>query len=52
MALSRPVLWTTRARPGLAIQHPWSGKACAPDERHVSWGICGGTGAWEQRRGA
>ncbi len=52
MALSRPVLWTTRSRPSLGIQHPWSGKACATDESHVAWGICGGTGAWEQRRGA
>jgi hypothetical protein len=52
MAFSRPGLWATRARPGRALQHPWSGKACATDESHVAWGISGGTGAWEQRRGA
>ena len=52
MAFFRPVLWTTRSRLGLAIQHPWSGTAGATDESHVAWGICGGTGAWEQRRGA
>ena len=41
MALSRPVLWTTRSRPGLAIQNPWSARHAPWTRATLHWAYAG-----------